>query len=153
MAIGEAHCRYTRRVNSRKKVRGYLFQGRFHVGLRKRDVLVQDRDLPGLESKWRRYLRDDDELSKLVQDKTQTGSPCGSESFVRKIARRAGRAPRPDKPGPKPNGQRVGEIVTMSPMAVKQGISQGGWAIALPFFGQDRRTTRNQLPGDQPIVA
>jgi putative transposase len=28
-AIGEAHRRYTRRVNSREKWRGYLWQGRF----------------------------------------------------------------------------------------------------------------------------
>ena len=28
-AIGEAHCRYTRRVNFREKWRGYLWQGRF----------------------------------------------------------------------------------------------------------------------------
>ena len=28
-AIGEAHCRYTRRINFREKWRGYLWQGRF----------------------------------------------------------------------------------------------------------------------------
>jgi len=28
-AIGEAHRLYTRRINFREKVRGYLFQGRF----------------------------------------------------------------------------------------------------------------------------
>ena len=145
-AIGEAHRRYTRWVNFRKKVRGYLFQGRFsscplddehclaavryvelvpvrgrkvraawdyrwsscrfHVGLRKRDFLVQDRDLPGLESTWRRYLREDDERAKRVQRKTRTGRPCGSESFVRKMERRTGRSLRPKKPGPKPSTQR-----------------------------------------------
>ncbi len=145
-AIGEAHRRYTRRVNFRKKVRGYLFQGRFfscplddehflaavryvelnpvrarkvraaweyrwsscrfHVGLRQRDVLVQDRDLLGLESKWRRYLRDDDERAELVQSKTRTGRPCGSDSFVRRMERRTGRSLRPKKPGPKSSEQR-----------------------------------------------
>lgn len=87
-AIGEAHRRYTRRINFRQGVRGYLFQGRFfscpldeyyllaatryaernpvrakrvrrpwnwpwssaayHVGRRKTDPLVEDRDLLGL---------------------------------------------------------------------------------------------------------
>lgn len=145
-AIGEAHRRYTRRVNFRKKVRGYLFQGRFfscplddeyflaavryvelnpvrarmvraawdyrwsncrfHLCLRKSDVLVQDRDLLGLESRWRRCLRDDDDRAELVELKTRTGRPCGSESFVRRMERRTGRSLRPNKPGPKTAEQR-----------------------------------------------
>ena len=140
-AIGEAHRRYTRMINSRKKVSGYLFQGRFfscplddehflaavryvelnpvrakkvpkawdyrwsscrfHVGLRQRDVLVPDRDLLGLETQWRRHLRDGDDRADLLRKKTRTGRPCGSLKFVRRMEKRTGRTLQPQRPGPK----------------------------------------------------
>lgn len=75
---------------------------RFHVGLRQRDTLVPDRDLLGLETKWRHHVRDDDDRADLLRKKTHTGRPCGSITFVRKMERRTGRTLQPQRPGPKP---------------------------------------------------
>lgn len=137
--IGEAHRRYTRMVNFRQNVRGYLFQGRFfscplderylltavryvelnpvraglvkrawdyrwssaryHVGLRKTDALVTDRDLWGLVSHWRRLLAVEGDGVEQLRGKTRTGRPCGDEAFVRKTEKRTGRALLPRRPG------------------------------------------------------
>jgi putative transposase len=138
-AIGEAHRRYTRMVNSRQGVRGYLFQGRFfscplddryllaavryvernpvraglvkraweypwssarfHVGLRRRDCLVEDPDLLGLVDDWRSFLRSDDEDADRVRQRTRTGRPCGASAFVKRLERRTGRRLAPRRPG------------------------------------------------------
>ena len=138
-AIGEGHRRYTRRINFRQGVRGYLFQGRFfscpldeyyllagtryaernpvraklvrrawnwrwssagfHVGRRKTDPLVEDRDLLGLVDDWEALLREDDDEADTLRTKTRTGRPCGSKAFVRKAERRTGRRLTPRPPG------------------------------------------------------
>ena len=147
-AIGEAHRRYTRMVNFRQGVRGYLFQGRFfscpldeayllsavryvernpmraklvrrpweylwssaryHVGLRKQDTLVEDRDLFGLVDDWRAYLAIDEEAERVdrLRQTTRTGKPCGDVAFVKRIQRRIGRVLLPRKPGPRPQAKR-----------------------------------------------
>ncbi len=79
---------------------------RFHIGLRKHDALVPDRDLLGLEAKWRQHLRDHDDRADLLRQKTSTGRPCGSSKFVRRIEKRTGRVLQPQRPGPKPESQR-----------------------------------------------
>ena len=128
--IGEAHRRYTWRVNRRDDVRGYLFQGRFHscpmdeahflaalryiernpvraglvpnawdwpwssarfhVGLRRRDALVAERDpydLMGATRDWRGLLRIEPEEAAFLSERTRTGRPCGGEAFVRRAER------------------------------------------------------------------
>jgi putative transposase len=147
-ALGEAHRRYTRMVNFRQEVRGYLFQGRFfscplddvhlltavryvelnpvranvvkrpwaygwssaryHVGLRRRDVLVDDRDLWGRVPDWRAYLtqHEDDERLTAVRRTTRTGRPCGDAAFVKEMGRRTGRRLLPRRPGPRPAAKR-----------------------------------------------
>ena len=140
-AIGEAHRRYTRWVNLRQGVRGYLFQGRFfscpldevhlltavhyiehnpvragmvkrpwdyawssarfHVRRRATDELVEDRDLMGLVSDWREFLKTDrasDQVD-LVHSRTRTGRPCGGQPFVKRAERITGRKLRPHPRG------------------------------------------------------
>jgi len=75
---------------------------RFHVGLRKSDALVRRRDLLGMESKWRAYLRGEQEHVEFLRRKTRTGRPCGQNAYVKRIEARTGRNLTPKKPGPRP---------------------------------------------------
>ena len=126
-AVGEAHRLYTRSVNQREAVSGYLFQGRFHscplderhlvatvryiernpvraglvrvpwryawssaafhVGLRRDDPLVLDRDFAGLVTDWPRLLRADPDEVDFLREKIRTGRPCGTDKFVRRAGR------------------------------------------------------------------
>ncbi len=79
---------------------------RFHVGLRKSDALVRDRDLLGMESSWRRHLRGGTEHVDFLRKKTRTGRPCGEEAFIHTIESKTGRHLTPRKPGPKPQKPR-----------------------------------------------
>jgi hypothetical protein len=78
-AIGEAHCRYTRRINFREKWRGYLWQGRFAS-------FVMDE--PYLEEE----LRD-------FREHGGNGRPLGNAMFVDRLERAIGRVLRPAKAG------------------------------------------------------
>ena len=71
-AIGEAHRRYSRRINFREKWRDYLWQGQFAS-------FVMDE----------RYH-------------ARTGRPPGGAPFVDRLEKLVGRVPVPRKPGRKP---------------------------------------------------
>ncbi len=75
---------------------------RFHIGVKKNDPLVTDRDLLGMQSKWRQFLRQGDEHAEFLRKGTRTGRPCGDEAFVKKIEKLTGRLLSRKKPGPKP---------------------------------------------------
>ena len=79
---------------------------RFHVGLRKNDPLVADRDLLGMERRWRSYLRDGEDHADVLRKKTRTGKSCGDTAFVRRLERKTSRKLLPGKPGPKPRPER-----------------------------------------------
>lgn len=76
----------------------------YHVGLIKKDVLVDSRNLYGLVNNWRNYL---DEQTEEIDDvqyvkrATKTGRPAGDSNFVKKIEQLTGRLLRREKPGPK----------------------------------------------------
>ncbi len=79
---------------------------RFHVGLRKTDALVRERNLLGMESRWRSHLRSGAEHADFLRKKTRTGRPCGDEAFVHKIESHTGRNLTPNKPGPRPKNRQ-----------------------------------------------
>ena len=133
--IGEAHRLYTRRVNFREGVRGYLFQGRFHscpldeahlyaavryvernpvraglvkdaweykwssaryhVGLCRRDGLVEAAEEFLDVGNWREFLRSDPPEQERLRERSRTGRPCGSDEFVRHVERVTGRRLQP----------------------------------------------------------
>ncbi len=73
-AIGEAHGRYTRRINLRGKCRGYLWQGRFAS-----------------------FVTDEPHVLAAVRyrEHGRTGRPLGNAMFVERLAREIGRILRP----------------------------------------------------------
>ncbi len=81
---------------------------RFHVGMRKSDPLVCERDLLGMESRWRSHLRREEEHADALRKKTRTGRPCGDEAFVQAIESQTGRELTPNKPGPRPSNRQEG---------------------------------------------
>lgn len=73
---------------------------RYHVGARKTDPLVRDRDLWGTVSDWRGYLVEEDEESeRSLRGATRTGRPWGDEKFVAKVERLTGRDLSRGRPG------------------------------------------------------
>jgi len=86
---------------------------RFHVGRRKGDPLVGERDLLGLVDDWRGLLRQDpedpdnpasSEEEDLLRERVRTGRPCGADEFIAKAERLTGRSLRPRPPGPRRRG-------------------------------------------------
>jgi len=82
---------------------------RFHVGRRKGDPLVSERDLLGLVDDWRGLLRQDPEDPEnpessedvdLLRERVRTGRACGADEFIAKAERLTGRSLRPHPPGP-----------------------------------------------------
>ncbi len=68
--------------------------------------MVRERDLLGMESRWRRHLRSGAAHADFLRKKTRTGRLCGDGAFVHKIESQTGRNLTPNKPGPRPkNGQ------------------------------------------------
>ena len=146
-AIGEAHRRYTRMVNFRKRWRGHLWQGRFasypmdakyllaaaryvernpvrgklsrcaweyrwssarpHVD-GKDDGLVKVGPLLERVDDWKEFVRrpEDDATRETLRQHERTGRPVGSEKFIARLERIAGRLLRRQKPGPKKQEQR-----------------------------------------------
>ena len=86
-AIGQAHRRYTRRINFRKGWRGHLWQGRFAS-------FVMDDD-------WAGFLAagTDPQEQERLRRHEQTGRPLGSERFIKKLEKTLGRVLRPQKGG------------------------------------------------------
>jgi hypothetical protein len=81
--IGEAHRRYTRRINFREGWRGHLWQGKYSSFIMEEGYLLA----------CTRYL----ELKKHEQ----TGRPLEADSFIEKIELLLDRKLKPKKPGPK----------------------------------------------------
>ena len=141
-AIGEAHRRYTRRVNFRENWRGHLWQGRFasfpmdeaHLMAAARyiernpvrarlarcaweyrwssakahaqgrdDALVKVHPLLDRVEDWKEFLRlpEDEATMERLREHERTGRPLGSERFIAKLERLAGRLLHRQKPGPK----------------------------------------------------
>ena len=76
----------------------------YHVGITKKDVLVNSRNLYGLIKDWRTYL--DEQMEGMddvhnVRRATKTGRPAGGHDFVKKIEKLTGRLLQREKPGPK----------------------------------------------------
>ena len=141
-AIGEAHRRYTRRINFREGWRGHLWQGRFasfpmdetylmaaaryiernpvrahlsrcvwryrwssaraHVN-GEDDGLVRVKPLLDRVDDWKDFVRthEDETEREALRQHERTGRPLGSDAFMAKVERIAGRPPRKQKPGPK----------------------------------------------------
>jgi putative transposase len=102
-ATGEAYRRYTRRVNSRERWRGRLWQSRFASS-----VMGEAKVAPLLRlmPDWLGFLQPGMEAAeiKLLRRHERTGRPLGGESFLRSLETRLGRILRPMKPGPKRGG-------------------------------------------------
>jgi putative transposase len=99
--IGEAHRRYTRRINFREKWRGHLWQERFASFPMDELHLLATVRYVDMISNWEDFLR----LSTAEELKVQklherTGRPLGSDRFLEKMEVTLGRVLRPQKPGP-----------------------------------------------------
>ncbi|PKN96489.1 MAG: hypothetical protein CVU43_20470 [Chloroflexi bacterium HGW-Chloroflexi-5] len=76
----------------------------YHVGLIKKDVLVNSRNLYGLVNNWRTYP--DEQIEGMddvhnVRKATKTGRPVGDHNFVKKIEKLTMHVLQREKPGPK----------------------------------------------------
>ena len=92
-ALGEAHRRYTRRVNLAGKD----------------DTLVTAAPLLALAPDWKAFLAealDEDDLEALRRH-ARTGRPLGSERFVEALETRLGRTLKPGKRGRKPKAKPI----------------------------------------------
>lgn len=76
----------------------------YHVGDKRKDILVKRRNLYELVKDWRTYLDErieaKDDIDK-VRRATRTGRPAGNDGFVKKIEKLTGRLLQRQKPGPK----------------------------------------------------
>jgi putative transposase len=110
-AIGEAHRRYTRRINFREKWRGYLWQGRFASFVMDEPYLLAAARYVELNpvraglvadaADWRGFLNSairEEELRDL-REHGRTGFPPGNATFVERVEQTVGRALRAGKPG------------------------------------------------------
>jgi REP element-mobilizing transposase RayT len=86
LAIGEAHRRYSRRINFRQGWRGQLWHGRFSSF-----ILGQNHLLACV-----RYS----EIA-LFRKHERTGRPIGDDAFIERLDRLLDRELKPNKPGPK----------------------------------------------------
>jgi putative transposase len=76
----------------------------FHIGVKKQDVLVKNKNLYGMVKDWRKYL--DEQLMEMddienVRRSTKTGRPAGAADFLKEIEKLTGRRLERKKPGPK----------------------------------------------------
>ena len=79
---------------------------RYHVGERRTDPLVTDRDLRGLVPNWKEFLLEEDpQREKAIRVATRTGRPAGSDKFVGLVQKLTGRDLSKGKPG-RPRKQR-----------------------------------------------
>jgi len=101
-AVGEAHRRYTRRVNSREKWRGYLWQGLLNSALREEEL-------------------------KALRAHGRTGRPLGDEPFLERLEGLVGRVLKPQKGG-RPRKQR-NQSCSNSRRRRIAGKMGGEWAV------------------------
>ena len=71
----------------------------FHVGERREDPLVAERDLLGSAGQWRRWLACDPAEIEAVRRASRTGRPCGSPRYMSRLERRTGRRLIPRRAG------------------------------------------------------
>ncbi len=101
-AIGEAHRRYTRRVNFREGWRGHLWQGRFASCAMDEPYLLAAAPLLKRVGTWEDFLWMEpsaEEVKPLRRDE-RTGRPLESESFPVAIESNLRRTLRRGTPGP-----------------------------------------------------
>ena len=81
----------------------YWSSAQAHCGLREDALLSNDLLLLEQIPDWPRWLRDEVPIEEMrvLRTRTQTGQPCGTEAFVRRIGEVLGRNLEPQKPGPK----------------------------------------------------
>ena len=92
-AVGEAHRRYTRRVNFKHGWRGHLWQGR---------VASYALDTTYLLACARHLAADpDDGTVRVLHRHETTGRPAGSARFLTRVEKLLGRVVRPQRPGRK----------------------------------------------------
>lgn len=125
LAIGEAHRRYTRRINFREGWRGHLWQGRFSSFIMEERYLLactryvelnpvraglvkkpEDWPWSGAEP----HVKGKDGILvktkplqeiELLRKHERTGRPLGADSFIEKMELLLDRKLKPQKPGPK----------------------------------------------------
>ena len=75
-----------------------------HCGLRQDTLLDPEWISPNGIHNWREWLSASNagRIDRRLRDRTFTGRPCGSETFVKDAEQRLGRHLAPQKPGPKP---------------------------------------------------
>ena len=101
LAIGEAHRRYTRRINFREDWR--WSSAAAHI-TGKDDILVKTEPLLELANKpWKQFLAVDVEEPEieLFRKHERTGRPLGEDAFIEKLEHLLDRTLKPQKPGPK----------------------------------------------------
>jgi putative transposase len=96
-ALGEAHRRYTRRINFREGWRGHLWQGRFASFALDERYLRRAAPLLERVKDWREYLLEPLEAAEeeLWRQHERTGRPLGAPGFLDRVERILGRRVRP----------------------------------------------------------
>ena len=80
-----------------------------HCGLCHAPILSQIQ-MPWPVGDWAAYLRQEDDTQvKMIRQRTRTGRPCGSQSFVKGLESLLGRALAAGKRGPRPRAKAVRE--------------------------------------------
>lgn len=108
-AIGEAHRRYTRRVNFREGWRGHLWQGRFASFVMDEPYLLAAARYIELNPVRAGLVTapSDDRWSsarahlKVFREHERTGRVLGDDDFQARLEKQLGRVLRRQKPGPK----------------------------------------------------
>ena len=79
-----------------------------HCGLFTDDLLSTDFPLPGIVEDWSAWLAQPDEESVIdyIRQQTQTGRPCGNETFLDQVEGLLNRTVRRKTPGRKPKKQQ-----------------------------------------------
>src|ERR1700704_537259 len=105
-AIGETHRQYTGFINARARWTGHLFQGRFSsVALD--EALVPVAPILDRVGRFAEFIEagTDRTVFAALRTAESTGRPLGSEDFVARLERLAGRRLRKAKPGRKPSAR------------------------------------------------
>ncbi|MCB1196976.1 MAG: transposase [Deltaproteobacteria bacterium] len=76
----------------------------FHLGKCLHDPVMRDPYIDFTAQEWRNFvedgIKDEKDLSALIETRVQSGRPLGGDSFIEKLERLTGRSLRPRKSGP-----------------------------------------------------